>query len=175
MTGFSLSLTTVPSLWWCDSSRWLVGGTPSNRMSDGGAVRAEAVGAAAPVDDLGFVDLVAGVVGGGEARRVADGAVDVDHATARAADEVVVVVADPVLVPRRRPGRLDAPQQPGVGERAEGVVHRLARDGADLGADDPVDVVGGAVRPFGHGPQDGQALSGDPHAVAAQALGFVDR
>ncbi len=51
-------------------------------MSDGGMVVPTAVGAAAPVDDLGFVDLVAGIVGGGEARRVADGAVDVDHAAA---------------------------------------------------------------------------------------------
>ena len=86
-----------------------------------------------------------------------------------------MVVADPVLVARRRPGGLDAPQQALVGERGEGVVHRLARDGADLGADDPVDLVGGAVRPLGHGPQHGQPLRGDLQAVAAQALGFVDR
>ncbi len=92
-----------------------------------------------------------------------------------AADEVVVVVAHPVLVPRRRSGGLDASQEPGVGERAEGVVHGLARDGADLGADDPVDVVGGAVGPLGHGSQDGEPLGRDLHAVAAQAGGFVDR
>ena len=128
-------------------------------------VAVDALGAAAPVDDLGLVDLVARVVGGGEARRLADRAVDVDHPAARAADEVVVVVADAVLVARRRPRRLDAPQQSLVGERAEHVVHRLARDGADLGADDPVDLVGGAVRALGHRPQHGQPLRGHLHAV----------
>src|SRR3954469_1256211 len=77
--------------------------------------RRDAVGASAPVDDFRFVDLVAGVLGGGEARGRADGTVDVDHATAAAADEVVVVVADAVLVAGRRPGRLDAPQDALVG------------------------------------------------------------
>ena len=71
----------------------------------------QALGAPAPVDDLGLVDLVARVVGRRQARGVADGAVDVDHPAAGAADEVVVVVADPVLVAGRRPRGLDAPQE----------------------------------------------------------------
>src|SRR4249920_2089537 len=51
-------------------------------------------GAQAPVDDLGLVDHEAMVLGRGEAGRVADGAVDIGDDAARAAHEVVVVVAD---------------------------------------------------------------------------------
>ena len=140
----------------------------------GGRRCRDTVGAAAPVDDLGLVDLVARVVGGRQARGVADRAVDVDHPAAGSADEVVVVVADPVLVAGRRPGRLDAPEEALVGEDAEGVVHRLARDRTDLGPHDAVDVVGGAVRPVGHRPQDGQALGRDLQAVLAEQRIVVD-
>ena len=118
-------------------------------------------GAAAPVDDLGLVDLVPRVVGRGQARRGTDGAVDVDHAAAGATDQMVVVVADPILVARRRPGGLDAPEQTHVGQHADGVVHRAARDGADVGPDDLDHVVGGEVGPARHRPQHGQALRGD--------------
>ena len=81
--------------------RVLVGGCSS---VDGGKralsrrLAHSAGGAAAPVDDLGFVDLEAVVVVGGEAGHLADGAVDVERGAAAAADQVVVVVADPVLV-----------------------------------------------------------------------------
>ena len=90
-----------PSLavvWWMNQSR-------------DEAVRRDAVGAAAPVDDLGLVDLVARVVGRGEARNLADRTVDVDGPAAGAADEVVVVVADAVLVASRRARGLDAPDR----------------------------------------------------------------
>jgi len=76
---------------------------------------------------------------------VSDGTVDVDHPAAAPADDVVMVVTDSVLVAGRRPGRLDAPQEAIVGEGPEGVVHRLMRDGTDLGSDNLVDVVRGAV------------------------------
>ena len=56
---------------------------------------------------------------------------------------------------------------------AEGVVDRLARDGADLGPHDLLDVVGGAVRPVGHRPQDGQALGRDLQPVLAEQRSFV--
>ena len=58
---------------------------------------------------------------------------------------------------------------------AEGVVHRLARDGADLGPHDLVDVVRGAVRPVGHRPQHGQTLGRDLQAVPAEQRIVVDR
>ena len=51
-----------------------------------------------PVRDVGFVDLVAVVVGRGEARRSTDGAVDVDETTAYATYEVMVVVIDAIFV-----------------------------------------------------------------------------
>ena len=57
---------------------------------------------------------------------------------------------------------------------AEGVVHRLAGDGADLGPHDLVDVVGGAVRPVGHRPQHGQTLGRDLQAVLAEQRIVVD-
>ena len=57
-----------------------------------------AVGAEAPVDDLGLVHIELPVLRGREARGVADGAVDVDEPVAALAHEMVVVVADAVLV-----------------------------------------------------------------------------
>ena len=135
---------------------------------------ADALGAAAPVDDLGLVDLVARVVGGGEARRVADRAVDVDHPAAGAADQVVVVVADAVLVAGRRAGRLDAPEEALVGEDAEGVVHGLAGDGAELDAARPRRCrrrCRGAAR---HRPQHREALGGDLQPVLAEQGLVVD-
>ena len=91
-------------------------------------VTVEQDGAEAPVDDLGLVDREAVVVGGGQAGHLADGAVDVDDRAAGAADEVVVVVADPALVAGDRARRLDAPDQAGVGERPQRVVDGLVGD-----------------------------------------------
>jgi len=63
-----------------------------------GSGRVVARRAVAPVDDLGFIDHEAGwLLGRGEARCVADGAVHVDDQTAGAADQVVVVVSDAYL------------------------------------------------------------------------------
>ena len=90
-----------------------------------GSGRCSAGGAQAPVGDLGLVDHEALVVGGRQARHLADGAVDVDDGAARAADEVVVVVADARLVAGHGAGRLDPADQPGVGERAQRVVDGL--------------------------------------------------
>src|SRR5258708_8372296 len=111
MAGFSLSDTSVLLL-----SRGFV--------LRGGCT----LGASTPVDDLGFVDLVARVVGGRQAGGVADRTVDVDHPAACSADEVVVVVTDPVLVAGRRPGGLDAPEEAPSRESRANVVHRLTRD-----------------------------------------------
>jgi hypothetical protein len=57
----------------------------------------QAIRTAPPVDDLGLVDLVAPVVGRCQAGSGPDRAVDVDHTTADPANEMVVVVADPIL------------------------------------------------------------------------------
>jgi hypothetical protein len=83
------------------------------------------VGAQAPVDDLGLIDLEAVVVGRGQARCVADRAVDVGDRTAHPADDVVVVVPDAPLEPGRAAGRLEATDKPGRGQRVERLVHGL--------------------------------------------------
>ena len=106
------------------------------------------------------------VVGGGEAGAYADGAVDVGDGAARAADEVVVVVADAHLVARDRARGLDPSDEPGVGERAEHVVDRLVRDGRLLGAHRGEDGVGVGVRLAAYGPQHGEARPGDPQVSA---------
>ena len=48
-------------------------------------------GAVAPIDDFGFVDREPVIIGGFQARPAPHCTVDVDHTTADAADEVVVV------------------------------------------------------------------------------------
>ena len=93
-----------------------------------------------------------------EARRGADGAIDVDHAAAGAADQVMVVVADAIFEARRRSGGLDAPDQPFGDQQGQGVVDRLQRDGADLGPDGVGDGVGRDVRLIRNRPQHRQAL-----------------
>src|SRR5256885_553654 len=76
----------------------------------------------APVDHLRLIDLVTRVGGGGQARGVADSAVDVDRFSARAADQVVVVVTDTILVEGRRPGGLDAPDESLLDQHPKSVV-----------------------------------------------------
>ena len=120
-------------------------------------------GAEAPVDDLGLVDHEAVVVGGGQARHLADRAVDVGDGAAGAADEVVVVVADAGLVARhrarragsggrarRRSGRAASRRPPG------GRPREVAADGAD-------DRVGVGVRPGS------TEASGPPSAAGSPA------
>ena len=46
-----------------------------------------------------------------------------------------MVIADAVLVPSRRSRRLNPPDETFGNQNAERVVHRLQRDGTDLGPD----------------------------------------
>jgi hypothetical protein len=71
------------------------------------------------------------VVGRGQARCVADRAVNVGDRTAHPADDVMVVVPDASLEPGRAAGRLDAAYKPGPGERVERLVHGLQGNVAD--------------------------------------------
>src|SRR5262245_60194245 len=61
----------------------------------------EAIRTASPVRDLCLIDLIAVVVVGGETRRLADCAVNVYHAAAYSADQVVMVVTNSILEARR--------------------------------------------------------------------------
>ena len=98
-------------------------------------------------------------------------AVDVHRVAASAADEVVVVVIDPVLVAGRRTCRLDTPDQAAIGQNAQGVVHRLTGDCADLTAYHLFDLVSRPVGPAGHGAEHGQTLRRHLYAPLAKEGG----
>lgn len=132
-----------------------------------------AVGAEAPVDDLGLVDDEAPVVHHVQAGADTGRAVHVDGAAAASADQVVVVVVDPVLVQGGRSGGLDAPEDTPLSEGAERVVDRLAGDGTDLGPDPLLDLLGGAVGLGRNGAHHGQPLRGDLKSVTTELLGVV--
>ena len=87
----------------------------------------------------------------------------------------MVVITHSVLVARWRPGGLDAADDALVGKGRKGVVHRLKRDGTDVGPYDRVDVGRGAVRSVRHRPQDSQTLCSDLHTVLVKDGGFVNR
>jgi hypothetical protein len=57
----------------------------------------QAVGTPPPIRDLGLVDPVALVIGRRQTGSGADRTLDIDHAAAHTADQVMVVVADPIL------------------------------------------------------------------------------
>jgi hypothetical protein len=105
-----------------------------------------------------------------EAGRVTHRTGDVDRGATAPTDQVVVVVIHPVLVTSQRARRLDPSDEPLVGQDAECVVDRLARHGTDLGPDQFLDLVGCAMRPFGHCSKGGQALSRDLHTASAQKV-----
>jgi len=100
-------------------------------------------------------------------------AIGVDRFSTGAADEVVVVITDPGLVESRRPGGLDAPDEALLDQHPEGVVHRLSRDGTDVGANVLGDGVCRAVGPTRHRSQDGQALGRDLDTMFAKEGGWI--
>jgi hypothetical protein len=122
----------------------------------------------APVRDVGFVDLVAVVVGRGKARRGTDCAVDVDETAADATDEVVVVIIDAILVASGRPYWLNSPDEALFDEDAEGVVDGLARDRADFISGHLGNVFGRDVRSTGHRSEDSQSLGRHLYSVLTQ-------
>jgi len=94
----------------------------------------QAIWTTSPVGDLGFVYLISPVVQGGETGRGARGAVDIDQTSADSTNQVMVVVADAILEASRRACGLNATEKAFGDEHAEGVVHRLQRNGADPGS-----------------------------------------
>jgi hypothetical protein len=85
----------------------------------------------------------------------------------------VVVVADAILETSRGSWRLDAPDEPFGDQQAEGVVHRLQRDGTDLGADDFCNAVGRDMGLGRNGPQDSQSLRRDLDAALTKEFGRI--
>jgi hypothetical protein len=86
---------------------------------------------------------------------------------------MVVVVADPILESGRRSGGPNAPDQALGDQNAEGVVHRLERDGTDLGPDDLGHGVGRDVGLTRYRPQDSQSLGRHLDAALPKEVGRV--
>ena len=101
--------------------------------------------------------------------------VDVDHTAAESADQMVMVVADPVFEASRRAGGLNATDEAAGDQHAERVVHRLERDRADLGPDGLGDPIGRDVWLSRHRPEDSQSLGRDLNATLPQQVSRVDR
>jgi hypothetical protein len=99
-----------------------------------------------PVGDLRFVNLVAVVIRRRETRRRAHRTVNVDDSLARSTDQMMVVIVDPILVASGRSHGLNASKKSVLDQHAEGVVHGLTRDGAEVGLGDESYLVGRHVR-----------------------------
>jgi hypothetical protein len=107
----------------------------------------------------------------GETGGLADGAVDVDHAPADSTDQMMMVVADPILEASRRSGGLNATDQAFGDQDAEGVVHRLQRDGTDLRPDGLGHGIGRDVWRIRDRPQDSQSLGSNLNAALPKEIG----
>jgi hypothetical protein len=83
---------------------------------------------------------------------------------------MVVVVANPILEPSRRPGGLNTPDQALGDQEAKGVVHRLERNGTDLGPDELGRTVGRDVGLTRYRPEDSQSLGGDLNPVLTEEV-----
>jgi hypothetical protein len=84
-----------------------------------------AIRTAPPIGDLGFIDLVAVVVGRRETRRVSNRAVYIHHTAADATDQMVVIVTDAILEPSRRTCGLNTTDESAGNQRTERVIHSL--------------------------------------------------
>lgn len=109
-----------------------------------------------------------------QAGGVTHGAVDVDGRSAGAADEVVVVVADAILVAGGGAGGLDATEKALLDERPERVVDGLARDRAERVAHALRDLIRRAMRLERDRAQHRETLGGHLHAVLAEKRGRID-
>src|ERR1700760_3639326 len=76
-------------------------------------------GAQAPERDHGFIDRIAVALGRFQAGCRTNDTVDIRHCPATPAREVVVIVANPVLIPRRSRAKVDLAQQADFGKGAE--------------------------------------------------------
>ena len=84
-----------------------------------------------------------------------------------------MIVADAIFETRGRARRLNTPDQALGDQQAEGVVHRLQRDGADLVPDDLGHGVSRDVRMTCDRPQYGESLGGDLNTALAKKVGGV--
>ena len=129
----------------------------------------------APINDLGLVDNESTTVRGFQARRRPHGTVGVDGDAAAATDEVMVVVVDSVLVPSRRTGRLNPPDEALLGQRPKSVVDSLVRHSADLRSHGLLNLIRGGVWTTGQHTEDSQALSRHLRTVLSEQLSWIHR
>ena len=130
-----------------------------------------AIGTGAPIDDLCLIDLKTGVTGCVQAGCRTDGAIDIIGFSAGAADQMVMVVPDPIFIKGGRTRGLNAADETLFDQHSKGIVNRLLRNGPNVGADVLGDRVHRAVRPVRDGLQHGQALGRDGDAILAEQVG----
>ena len=135
--------------------------------------RGEAIGTEAPVNHLRFVDPETVFFLRRQAGRVADGAIDIHGLAAAPADQMVVVVADPVLVKGGGAGRLDPPDEPAFHQHAERVIDRLFGNRADARPDILGDRIGRGMLPFRDRPHHGQTLGRDRDSMFSEQGGGI--
>lgn len=126
------------------------------------------------MDDLGLVKKETVVVVGGEARGRADGAIDVVHQITPSANEMVMIVSNPVLVAGNRSCGLYPTQEVLLDEDPKCVVHGLTGDRSQLVANGLGYVLSGDVWVASQGFHHGDALSGDLEALISQFVREVD-
>jgi hypothetical protein len=90
----------------------------------------------------------------------------------------MVIVADTIFITSWRTGRLDTANEALLGQHAEGVVHRLPRDRAEVRADDFGDIIRRRMRPTSYGAEHRQPLGGHlqaafPKLSSSQKLGRI--
>ncbi len=109
-----------------------------------------------------------------QARCLSDCTVDICNGPTGPADDVMVVVTDARLVQRHRSGRLDPPDQPGVGESVQHVVDRLPRHPRQNSPHSIEDSLGGCVWACMHNLE--HRDSGTSHAkLSVTQLGCIIR
>lgn len=138
--------------------------------SIGAVVCLTAVGAAAPEDDLSFLDDESVVVGWVDAWSLSHTAIYVDRPTACPTDEMMMVVVDTIFVPSRGSSWLDPAEQTFVGEGPQRVVDGLSGYRPDLGSNELLDVVGSPVGECRNGFQDRESLCGHLDSVGTENL-----
>ncbi len=144
------------------------------RQASGDGGRREGVtlafGALTPIDHFGLVDGETMIGVGGQTWHFANGAIDIEHGVTTSTNQMVMVVAHSVFVSGGEPRRLDAAHEVLLDEDAERVVHSLARNRPDHCSHIVGQLVGGRMPMNRDGSHNGEALSGDLHAVLAQQL-----
>lgn len=120
-----------------------------------------AIRANAPIDDFGLVHVESPVVDGRQAWGVANGTVDIDETVTAPANEMMMVVANSILVPRGRACGLNPTDDVVIGQDGQRIIDRLPGDRPDLVADLLGHLIRTDVRMGRHGAKNGEALCGD--------------